>query len=361
MELAPIDTLPMGLGKVCTCRNDHWERNISALCHGCGGHIHPLMPSSPLLDETRDIMSRMYDIKPVAYDAEQMIQSGLQIFYGMQSKISTCNYQITHSGKKPYRYSKKAPPKIGVVLTVQERNSDSHSVLSRQVRACKLLLRLNREHNAKHAHNKLFAFAPELGRPTFRFITAPVPYSVMSSAWHLIEHEYSRGHFEFVFDRRDFTPTLLAKFLTFWNKALRNNDGDLFTSGEYIGRQRVSRCVTDIDYCARMADIPYIDTSVGITHPSTVDYDFTRKDSVHQLMNRNHFSLKLMSLCNWSNMEIVVNALECSLYYLREVSMRNVARRDLTSMSMWASEEGDRNLAYRTFIERMSHYTGGHE
>ena len=115
MELAPIDTLPMGLGKVCTCRNDHWERNISALCHGCGGHIHPLMPSSPLLDETRDIMSRMYDIKPVAYDAEQMIQSGLQIFYGMQSKISTCNYQITHSGKKPYRYSKKAPPKIGVV------------------------------------------------------------------------------------------------------------------------------------------------------------------------------------------------------------------------------------------------------
>ena len=282
-----------------------------------------------MLDETRDVLSQMYDIKPIAYDAEQTIQSGLLAFYGMQTKPHTNKYQITHSGKKPYRYAKKAPPKLGVVLTVQERNSDAHSTLLRQVRACKLLLALNKESNAKHTHNKLFAFAPNLGLTTFKFITAPVPYAIQRTAWRGTRHDYARGYFEFVFDRRDFTPTLLAKFLTFWNNALRTNDGDLFTMGEYIGRLLVTRCTTGIDYCARMADIPYIDTSVGITHPSTVDYDFTRQDSVHGLMNRNHFSLKLMSLCKWDCIGPVVNALECSLYYLREVSLRNAARGDL--------------------------------
>ena len=95
MELEPIDTLPMGLGKVCTCRTDHWERNISALCHGCGGHIHPGVIADSMLPETRDVLSQMYAIKPIAYDAEQTIQSGLLAFYGMQTKPHTNNYHIT--------------------------------------------------------------------------------------------------------------------------------------------------------------------------------------------------------------------------------------------------------------------------
>ena len=41
MNVAAMSNLPMGLGRVCECSTTHWQRDIYAQCHQCGGHIHP--------------------------------------------------------------------------------------------------------------------------------------------------------------------------------------------------------------------------------------------------------------------------------------------------------------------------------
>jgi hypothetical protein len=130
MSLASIDLLPMGLNKVCTCRSDHWTRNISALCHTCGGHIHPCSEHE-LLRRTEYQLTRMYHIEPVAFDSSVPIQNGLKVLYGAKKRrlqTSVSDYRITHDthgDNRPYRYDKKAPIKLGVIFTGQARRYDN--------------------------------------------------------------------------------------------------------------------------------------------------------------------------------------------------------------------------------------------
>ena len=124
MNVASLSNLPMGLGRVCECSSDHWKRDIYAQCHVCGGHIHPCPAGMNVPDETRNQLDYMYDIKVVGYDPDQPISSGVNFHYGMKPDgRRASDYHITH-GSKPYRYDKKAPPKMGVIFEGSYRGGE---------------------------------------------------------------------------------------------------------------------------------------------------------------------------------------------------------------------------------------------
>lgn len=367
MSLASIDLLPMGLNKVCTCRSDHWTRNISALCHTCGGHIHPCSEHE-LLRRTEYQLTRMYQIEPVAFDSSVPIQRGLKVLYGAKKRsslqTSVSDYRITHDthgDNRPYRYDKKAPIKLGVIFTGQARRYDSDTKLEQSVNICKLLMALNQPVNANDVHNKLFAYAPTIDRPESRIVTAPATFVTQAYAWCRDDvrrtlDEWQRGSIKFVFDRRDFTPTLLPKFLAFWNRVLRRNDMELVCPGDHIGRRATDSLTTTVDYAERMAAIPYVNPSVGITHRSRIPHELQRSTAFHYLLNRNHITLELFDVRKMLFFPEFLKALECSFYYLRDVSLRRAAHCDLMSMAMWCMEQPDRREHYDPLLQYVSNH-----
>ena len=353
MQLGCISSLPMGLNKTCSCRSDHWTRNISALCHHCGGHIHPSEASS-LTDKAIEELGTLYEITPIAYNMEVPIHRSLSVMYGLEPRDHAKKYQITHSGSRPYRYDKKSPVKIGVIYSGLHRRYSNESNLENKVKAFKTLVHLNSAAYATHAHNGLFAFTPQLERPETRIYTAPATFNIQALAWQSLTPAWSKGSYQFVFDRRDFTPSLLAKFLAFWNTAVSRNSPEVFHSGETIGRQLIDNIITDTDYCANAASIPYIDQSKGITHRSLVPYTFSRTIGLHDLMNRNHFSLKLLDQSKAHLFSVVLQMIECSMYYLLDVSMRCAAIRTIDDMTMWCMEQPDRMEADSDYMHWVS-------
>lgn len=353
MNIASISNLPMGLGRVCECSSTHWQRDIYAQCHVCGGHIHPCPAGMQVPEETRNQLDYMYDISVVGFDPERPISSGLNFHYGMRPEGTRASaYHITH-GTKPYRYDKKAPPKMGVIFEGTSRATED---LVAQARCAKALFALNCYSNVRQTHNNLFAFAP-VSRPNKIVIeSAPLPMAQQAQAWHSSQQalqEWPRGAFTFVFDRRDFTPTLLPKFLAFWEYALLNNEYTLFSSGESVGSRLITSLCSGADFIRQAHKIPYINPAVGIREPSRVPRVFRASGQMASLMNRNHIKLTLLALNNIQLLECLIQALDCSLSYLREVSLRHAGGRRLRHMYAWCLERTDRREAYPFFVEYM--------
>lgn len=353
MNVAALGNLPMGLGRVCDCSATHWERNIYAQCHTCGGHIHPCPAGMSVPEETRNQLDYMYDIKVVGFDPDSNFTSGIRFHYGMKPDGSRAsNRHITH-GTKPYRYDKKSPTKMGIIFEGSSRNTDE---LTAQARCANALFALNCHSNVSQTHDNLFAFAP-VTRPSKIVIeTAPLPMAHQAQAWHSSQQAlkaWPRGAFTFVLDRRDFTPTLLPKFLAFWEYALLHNEYALFTQGESIGSRLITSLVSGADFIHQAHKIPYINPAVGISHLSRVPRVFRMSGQMASLMNRNHIKLTLLALNNIHMLECLIQALDCSMTYLREVSLRHASLRRLKHMHAWCLERSDRREAYPFFMEYM--------
>jgi len=296
-------------------------------------------------------LNYMYDIKVVGYEADRPMADGMNFHYGLIPDGSRHRrFHITH-GSKPYRYNKKAPTKIGVIF---DGKTESICELRQQALACDLLFNLNSYANVKATHNDLFAFAPTLRRRNIVVETAPVPFATQANAWQLasqLMRRWDSGSFTFVFDRRDFSPTLLPKFLAFWEYALLQNETSLFSVHDTIGGRPISRMCSGADYIRRAPEIPYIDQNVGISHHTRVPREFRFSDSMFHLMNRNHIKVKLLDIANFHVFGTVLQALDCSLSYLREVSLRNAGQRKLKHLYCWCLEQSDRREAYPDFVE----------
>jgi hypothetical protein len=304
-------------------------------------------------EETRSQLDYMYDIKVVGFDPDSNFSSGIRFYYGMNPEGSRpSSRHITH-GTKPYRYDKKSPPKMGVIFEGTSRGLDE---LQAQAQCAKALFALNCYSNVRQTHDNLFAFAP-VSRPNKIVIeSAPLPMAQQAQAWHTSQQalqEWPRGAFTFVFDRRDFTPTLLPKFLAFWEYALLHNEYTLFSQGESIGSRLITSLVSSADFIHQAHKIPYINPAVGIREPSRVPRVFRASGHMASLMNRNHIKLTLLALNNIHLLECLIQALDCSLSYLREVSLRHASARRLKHMYTWCLERADRREAYPFFVEYM--------
>ena len=146
---------------------------------------------------------------------------------------------------------------------------------------------------------------------------------------------------------------MLPKFLAFWEYALLQNDYQLFSTGETIGNRSITALCSGADFIRHAAQIPYVNPAVGIREPSRVRREFRMSNQMASLMNRNHIKLTLLALNNIHMLECLIQALDCSLSYLREVSLRHVSGRRLRHMYAWMLDRQDRIEAYPFFYEFM--------
>ena len=161
---------------------------------------------------------------------------------------------------------------------------------------CQSVVRLNCYSNVRQTHDNLFAFAP-VSRPNKIVIeSAPLPMAQQAQAWHSSQQalqEWPRGAFTFVFDRRDFTPTLLPS-CCFLEYALLHNEYTLFSQGESIGSRLITSLVSNADFIHQAHKIPYINPAVGIREPSRVPRVFRMSGQMASLMN--HQSADTLSI-----------------------------------------------------------------